>query len=49
MFPGCGGEAVPPDQAASTPVFNPSPDNPLKDVTLQNESQYKDKIGGIPK
>jgi hypothetical protein len=28
-------------------VHNPSPDNPLKDVNLQNEYQFKDKIGGM--
>ena len=43
--PGCGGPAaIPPEQAGSVPVFNPSPDNPLKDVTLNNEYQYVDKI-----
>lgn len=42
---GCGGpSALPPEQAGSVPVFNPSPDNPLKDVTLNNEYQYVDKI-----
>jgi hypothetical protein len=46
---GCGPAAVPPDQAAAVPVHNPSPDNPLKDVNLQNEYQFKDKIGGMSK
>jgi hypothetical protein len=44
---GCGETAVPPEQAAAVPVHNPSPDNPLKDVTLQNEYQFKEKIGGM--
>jgi hypothetical protein len=45
---GCGGPApIPPEQAAAIPVHNPSPDNPLKDVTLQNEYQFKYKIGGM--
>jgi len=44
---GCGPPAVPPEQAAAVPVHNPSPDNPLKDVNLQNEYQFKDKIGGM--
>jgi hypothetical protein len=48
--PGCGGpEAIPVGKAASIPVHNPSPDNPLKDVTLENEHQFKGKIGGISK
>jgi hypothetical protein len=46
---GCGEAPVPPDQAAAVPVHNPSPDNPLKDVNLQNEYQFKDKIGGMSK
>jgi hypothetical protein len=46
---GCGQPAVPPEQAASIPVHNPSPDNPLKDVNLQNEYQFKEKIGGMSK
>jgi hypothetical protein len=46
---GCGPSAVPPDQAAAVPVHNPSPDNPLKDVNLQNEYQFKEKIGGMSK
>jgi hypothetical protein len=46
---GCSPPAVPPDQAAAIPVHNPSPDNPLKDVNLQNEYQFKDKIGGMSK
>ncbi|WP_165069697.1 hypothetical protein [Paludisphaera rhizosphaerae] len=42
---GCGGPApMTPEEAGSIPVFNPSPDNPLKDVTLNNEYQYLDKI-----
>jgi hypothetical protein len=44
---GCSPPAVAPDQAAAIPVHNPSPDNPLKDVNLQNEYQFKDKIGGM--
>jgi hypothetical protein len=44
---GCGEPAVPPDQAASIPVQNPSADNKLKDVNLQNEYQFKEKIGGM--
>jgi hypothetical protein len=44
---GCGPAAVPPEQAAAVPVHNPSPDNQLKDVNLQNEYQFKDKIGGM--
>jgi hypothetical protein len=44
---GCGPKAIPPDQAAAIPVHNPSPDNPLKDVNMQNEYQFKDKIGGM--
>jgi len=49
-LPGCGGPpAIPADQAAAIPVYNPSPDNKLKDVTLENEYQYSDKIGGMSK
>jgi hypothetical protein len=45
---GCGGpSAIPADKAAAIPVYNPSPDNKLKDVNLQNEYQFKDKIGGM--
>jgi hypothetical protein len=45
---GCGGPSeVPADKAAAIPVYNPSPDNKLKDVNLQNEYQFKDKIGGM--
>jgi hypothetical protein len=44
---GCSPPAVPPEQAAAVPVHNPSPDNPLKDVNLQNEYQFKEKIGGM--
>jgi hypothetical protein len=47
---GCGGPAeIPASQAKAIPVYNPSPDNPLKDVTLENEYQFKDKIGGMSK
>jgi hypothetical protein len=46
---GCGPPPVPADKAAAIPVHNPSPDNPLKDVNLQNEYQFKDKIGGMSK
>lgn len=46
---GCGSSEIPPEKAASIPVANPSPNNPLKDVTLENESQHVNKIGGISK
>jgi hypothetical protein len=46
---GCGPSAIPPEKASAIPVYNPSPDNPLKDVTLDNEYQFKDKIGGMSK
>jgi hypothetical protein len=45
---GCGGPSeISADKAAAIPVYNPSPDNKLKDVNLQNEYQFKDKIGGM--
>jgi hypothetical protein len=44
-LPGCGGpEEIPAGKAAAIPVHNPSADNPLKDVTLENEYQHKNKI-----
>ncbi|MGE3819791.1 MAG: hypothetical protein AB7I30_10165 [Isosphaeraceae bacterium] len=46
---GCGPSEIPPGEASSIPVINPSPDNPTKDVTLENESEHIDKIGGISK
>jgi hypothetical protein len=47
---GCGGPPeIPTDQAKAIPVYNPSPDNKLKDVTLDNEYKYKDQIGGMSK
>jgi hypothetical protein len=46
---GCGGaDEIPPDRAAEIPVYNASSDNKLKDVTLKNEFQHKDKIGAVP-
>jgi hypothetical protein len=46
---GCGdADAIPPDRAAEIPVYNASPDNKLKDVTLKNEYQFKGKIGEVP-
>jgi hypothetical protein len=45
---GCGGPSeYSAEKAAAIPVYNPSPDNKLKDVNLQNEYQFKDKIGGM--
>ena len=44
---GCGPEPMAPGQASSIPLANPSPDNPYKDITLENESEHIDKIGGI--
>jgi hypothetical protein len=46
---GCGPSEVPPDQAGAIPVYNPSPDNPTQGVTLENEAENLDKIGGITK
>jgi len=47
---GCGGaEEIPAAKAVAIPVHNPSPDYKLKDVTLQNEYQFKDQIGGMSK
>lgn len=46
---GCGSSEIPPGEASSIPVINPSPDNPTKGVTLENESENIDKIGGISK
>jgi hypothetical protein len=46
---GCGeGDTIPPDRAAEIPVYNASPDNKLKDVTLKNEYQFKKQIGEVP-
>lgn len=46
---GCGPAEVASEQAGAIPVYNPSPDNPTKDVTLENESENIGKIGGISK
>ena len=46
---GCGPSEISPEDAGSIKVANPSPDNPLKDVTLDNESENLDKIGGMSK
>jgi hypothetical protein len=45
---GCGDDAIPIDRAAEIPVYNASPDNKLKDVTLKNEYEFKGKIGEVP-
>ena len=44
---GCGPEPIPQDEAGSIPVFNPEPDNELKDVNMDNESEFVEDIGGI--
>ena len=45
--PGCGPEPVTPEEAGSIPVFNAEPDYPLKDVNMDNESEFVGEIGGI--
>ena len=45
---GCGREEMPAEQATQIPVHNPEPDYELKDVNLDNESQFEEQIGGIP-
>ena len=55
ILAGCGGNAADEGKTAVPPqsigVTNPKPDDPLKDVTVENESANMDKIkkaGAIP-
>jgi len=41
---GCGESSGGGAGQAPIPVINPDPNNPLKDVTLENEAQNLDKI-----
>jgi len=45
---GCGSETAQRDLAKEIPLGNPSPNNPLKDVNMKNEFQFKEKIGQVP-
>jgi len=39
-MPLSGCDSTPQEAAKPAPVFNPSPDNPKKDITLDNEAEY---------
>jgi hypothetical protein len=41
---GCGGSSGGTEGPKPIPVVNPDPNNPLKDVSLENEAQNLDKI-----
>ena len=41
---GCGGTSGEKMDPEPVPVYNPDPNNPLKDVTLENEAKNLDRI-----
>ena len=45
---GCGSGNSPPE-VKSIPVYNPSPQDPLRDITPENEAANMDRIRGVVK
>ena len=47
-LPGCGG-STPTEATKPIPIANPTPDNPNKDITLENEAGHMQELKAAPK